>query len=250
MTTQVRVDRARLHHALLGATAGFLRESGVRGLEWDKLPRWAAPALIVGSGALYGAVMASYNGLAGDRVLMVAYGAAKVPLLFVATMLLAVPSFYVLNLLLGVGDHFRRVWRALVDFQLAVSLQLAALVPVTAFMNLTNGDYRVAQAFSTLLFAGATWNARRALARAYAPLIAENPVHRGLLRACHQAFQQLAAEGQHAPSRPFHLGVLAQRLFELALLQLPVLSAVQQEELLQDPLALRRRRSSRRFCTA
>ena len=183
MTTQVRVDRARLHHALLGATAGFLRESGVRGLEWDKLPRWAAPALIVGSGALYGAVMASYNGLAGDRVLMVAYGAAKVPLLFVATMLLAVPSFYVLNLLLGVGDHFRRVWRALVDFQLAVSLQLAALVPVTAFMNLTNGDYRVAQAFSTLLFAGATWNARRALARAYAPLIAENPVHRGLLRA-------------------------------------------------------------------
>jgi hypothetical protein len=182
VTTQVRVDRARLHHALLGATAGFLRESGVRGLEWDTLPRWAAPALIVGSGALYGGVMASYNGLGGDRVLMVAYGAAKVPLLFVATMLLAVPSFYVLNLLLGVGDHFARVWRALVDFQLAVSLQLAALVPVTAFMNLTNGDYRVAQAFSTLLFAGATWNARRALARAYAPLIDAHPVHRGLLR--------------------------------------------------------------------
>lgn len=168
--------------AFVAATVAFLARNGVRGIEWDGLPRWAAAAVIVCSGALYGAVMASYNGFAGDRVVMVAYGAAKIPLLFLATLFIAVPSFYVLNLLLGVGDHFRRVWDALVDFQLAVSLQLGALVPVTAFMNLTNGDYRIAQAWSSLLFAGAAWNARRLLLRAYAPLIAANPVHRALLR--------------------------------------------------------------------
>lgn len=173
---------ARIDRAVVAATVGFLRDHGVRGLEWQALPRWASPAVIVSSSALYGGVMASYNGLAGDRLVMVAYGAAKVPLLFLATLVLAVPSFYVLNLLAGVGDHFRRVWQALVDFQLAVSLQLAALVPITIFMNLTNGDYRVAQAWSTLLFAGATWNARRVLARTYAPLIEDKPIHRVLLR--------------------------------------------------------------------
>jgi hypothetical protein len=182
MTAPAPLHRTRLDRAVVNATVAFLGRHGVRGVEWDTLPRWAAPLVIVSSSALYGAVMASYNGFAGDRLVMVAYGAAKVPLLFLATMLLAVPSFYVINLLLGVGDHFRRVWEALVDFQLAVSLQLGALVPITLFLNLTNSDYRIAQAWSTLLFAGATWNARRVLARTYAPLVAENPVHRQLLR--------------------------------------------------------------------
>jgi hypothetical protein len=92
-------------------------------------------------------------------------------------MLLAVPSFYVLNLLLGVGDDFEAVWRALVDYQLSVALQLAALAPVTIFMNLTNGDYRTAQAWSSLMFAVAAWNARRSLRASYEPLIARHGAH-------------------------------------------------------------------------
>ena len=132
---------------------------------------------------LYGAVMASFGGLAGDRAWMVAYGAVKVPMLFGVTMLLAVPSFYMLHVLAGVADDFVRVWRGLVDYQVAVGLQLASLVPTTVLVNLTTLDYRVAQVWSTLLFAGVAWNARKSLTTFYAPLIARNPVHRRLLVA-------------------------------------------------------------------
>jgi hypothetical protein len=177
MTTATRLDRA-----LVAATVGFLERSGVRGREWDQLPLASAPTLIVGCGALYGAVMASFNGLGGERDWMIFYGAMKIPLLFLATLLLAVPSFYVVNLVFGVGDDFKRVWRGLVDYQIAVSLQLLALAPATVFVNLTNGDYRTVQAWSSLMFAGAAWNARRSLANVYAPLIAANPVHRHLQR--------------------------------------------------------------------
>jgi hypothetical protein len=165
---------------VVAAAGDFLRRGGVRGDVWDRLPRGSAVALLLGCSALYGAVMAGYNGMGGDRDWMILYGALKVPMLFVVTMLLAVPCFYVLNLLSGAGDHFPRVWRGLVDFQITVSLQLLALVPVTLFINLTDGDYRVAQAASSLLFGGAAWNARRGLAAQYVPLIAENPVHRRL----------------------------------------------------------------------
>ncbi|HYG77693.1 MAG TPA: hypothetical protein VEK08_21995 [Planctomycetota bacterium] len=160
--------------------AAFLHTGGKRGSEWLALPPCAPVVLIVVCGGFYGAVMASYNGFEGSRALMVFYGAVKVPLLFLATMLTAVPSFYVLNLLLGVGDDFRAVWRGLTDYQMLVALQLMALAPVTALVNFTHGDYRTAQAWSTLMFAVAGWNARRSLHASYAPLIARNHVHQRL----------------------------------------------------------------------
>ncbi len=167
---------------LVRATADFLSRGGVRGPTWRQLPALSPALTILLSSGLYGAVMASYGGLVDERLWMAVYGALKIPLLFVATMLLAVPAFYVANLLAGVGEHFRRAWHALVDYQLAVSLQLGALVPVTLFMNLTNADYRAVQAWSTLMFAGAAWNAQRALGRAYEELGALDPVHHQLRR--------------------------------------------------------------------
>jgi hypothetical protein len=161
----------------LRAVAAFLHTSGARGTEWRELPVWAPGLLIALCGCGYGAVMAGYHGFGGGRALMVLYGALKSPLLFGATMVLAVPCFYVLNLLLGVGDDFERVWRGLVDYQLLVAIQLAALAPATAFVNVTNGDYRTAQAWSTLMFAAAAWNARRALRTCYRPLIARSRAH-------------------------------------------------------------------------
>lgn len=159
------------------ALDAFLRTGGSRGEAWRALPRSAPFVAIAACGGLYGAVMASYYGFAGDRLLMVLYGGVKVPLLFVATMLIAVPFFYVLNLLLGAGDDFPAVWQGLVDYQLCVALQLAALIPVTAFVNLIYADYRLAQGWNTLLFAAAAWNSRRALAACYRPLIRKNPRH-------------------------------------------------------------------------
>lgn len=155
----------------------FLRAGGARGEVWDRLSPARVVGLICATSAVYGGVMASFGGVFGDRAWMVLYGAVKVPMLFGVTMLLAVPSFYVLNVLAGVGEDFRRVWRGLVDYQLAVGLQLASLVPTTVLVNLSTLDYRIAQVWSTLLFAGVAWNARRSLAVFYEPLIARSPVH-------------------------------------------------------------------------
>jgi len=166
----------------LHAVSAFLHTGGTRGAEWRRLPSYAPSLVIVLCGCAYGAVMAGYHGVGGDRTLMVVYGALKVPLLFLATMVLAAPSFYVLNLLMGVGDDFVDVWRGLGDYQLSVALQLAALAPVTLFMNLTNGDYRTAQAWSSLMFAVAAWNARRSLNACYRRLIARHRAHALLQR--------------------------------------------------------------------
>lgn len=160
----------------------FLARSGVRG-PLSRLEGARVALIVAGASGVYGGVMAAHGGFEGDRVWMVLYGAAKVPLLFTATMALAVPSFYVANLVAGVAGAFGRVWRALVDYQISVALQLGAVAPVTLLVNLSQEDYRVAQAWSTLLFAVASWNAQAALARAYEPLEAEAPVHCRLRRA-------------------------------------------------------------------
>ena len=159
------------------ALSAFLHRGGRRGMEWERLPAAAPFALIALCSSVYGFAMASYNGFANDRAWMVLYGGVKVPLLFVATMLLAIPFFYVLNLLAGVGDDFKSVWRGLTDYQLSIAMQLLALAPATLFMNVISGDYRTAQAWSTLLFAAVSWNARRSLNACYAPLIARNRTH-------------------------------------------------------------------------
>ena len=164
------------------AIAAFLHRSGQRGPEWEALPRYAPATVILLCGCAYGAVMASYHGLTGDRAWMVCYGALKVPMLFLVTMLTAVPCFYVLNLLAQAGDDFHLVWRALNDYQLSVALQLLALAPATLFVNLTNGDYRTAQAWNTLLFGATAWNARRSLLACYLPLARRRPVHNKLRR--------------------------------------------------------------------
>ena len=164
------------------ALAEFLRSGGCRGPQWTALPAFAPWLAILLCGSGYGAVMASYHGFAGERLLMIGYGALKVPMLSLATLLAAVPCFYVLNMLAGVGDDFGRVWNALVDYQLSVALQLAVLAPATLLVNVSNGDYRTAQAWSTLLFAATAWNARRSLRNCYAELTRKNSVHRALGR--------------------------------------------------------------------
>lgn len=140
----------------------------------------------------YGAVMAGFYGLGleafdgagagvnSSRLWMVAYSTIKVPLLFVATLALAVPFFYVVNTLAGVGDDFPLVRRALIDYQLAVAVQLAALAPVTLVVNCTESRYAIAQAWSTLLFGIAAWNARRSLTATYRQLEAAHAIHRWL----------------------------------------------------------------------
>lgn len=134
-------------------------------------------------GAAYGAVMGGFGGLSGERAAQVAYSAAKVPVLLAATTILALPSFYVLNALLGLRADFPAALRAVVGAQGAVGVVLASLAPYTAVWYASTADYAEAIVFNGVMFAVASWAAQRALRRRYAQLIARDPRHRAVMRA-------------------------------------------------------------------
>ena len=90
-------------------------------------------ALVMVMGALYGAVMGSFGGFADGRVLHVLFAATKVPLLLLVTFGISLPSFFVLNTLLGLRSDFAVVLRALVATQAGLTIILASLSPSTAF---------------------------------------------------------------------------------------------------------------------
>jgi hypothetical protein len=134
-------------------------------------------------GLLYGAVMGSYPGPHGPRALQMVYSALKVPLLLFVTFLISLPSFFVLNTLLGVRSDFPHVLRALLAAQAALTIVLAALAPFTVLWYLSVANYNLAILFNALMFGVATIAAQTLLRRHYRLLIATNPRHRTLLRA-------------------------------------------------------------------
>jgi hypothetical protein len=139
-------------------------------------------ALVLLTGFLYGGAMGSYGGLGGDRPWQVVYSAVKVPLLLWGTFLLALPSFFVLNTLLGVRGDFGQVVRALVGCQVGLTVVLAALAPYTLLWYASFNGYHEAILFNALMFAVASVAAQQLLWRSYRPLIACRPRHRLLLR--------------------------------------------------------------------
>jgi hypothetical protein len=142
----------------------------------------AFAVLILVFGMFYGGVMGTYGGVTGDRSWQVVYSAAKVPLLLVATFLLSLPSFFVLNTLLGLRGDFARVVAALLATQAGLSVILASLAPITAFWYVSGSDYQPAILFNGLIFAIASFSAQWLLRREYRPLIARHPAHRWMLR--------------------------------------------------------------------
>lgn len=143
----------------------------------------AGLAVVAAGGAAYGAVMGGFGGLSGDRPLQILYSAAKVPLLLLVTTGLALPSFFVLNSLLGLRADFRPAARAVGEAQAAVAVLLAALAPYTALWYASTGDYAEALLFNALVFGVASTAAQWALRRRYAPLVARDRRHRLMLRA-------------------------------------------------------------------
>jgi hypothetical protein len=137
---------------------------------------------IVVYGTFYGAVMGSYGGISGLRLWQAVYSAIKVPFLMISTFLLSLPSFFVLNTLLGLRDDFPRVVRALISTQAGLTIILSALAPFTAFWYLSGSDYEPAILFNGMMFAVASFSAQWMLRRQYAPLIRSNPRHRLMLR--------------------------------------------------------------------
>ena len=139
-------------------------------------------AFVVVFGLFYGAVMGSFNGVRGERALQPVYSAVKVPLLLLVTFGLSLPSFFVLNSVLGVRPDFPTVLRALIATQAALTVVLASLAPLTAVWYASYGAHDAAILFNALMFAVASVGAQLLLRRWYRPLIARNPRHRALLR--------------------------------------------------------------------
>ena len=137
---------------------------------------------IVVYGMFYGAVMGSYGGMSGLRFWQAVYSAVKVPFLMISTFLLSLPSFFVLNTLLGLRDDFPRVVRALISTQAGLTVILSALAPFTAFWYISGSDYEPAILFNGMMFAIASFSAQWMLRREYAPLIRSNPRQRWMLR--------------------------------------------------------------------
>ena len=132
-------------------------------------------------GLFYGAVMGAFGGVRGERSLQLLYSGLKVPLLLLVTFALSLPSFFVLNTLLGVRDDFAAVLRALIATQAVLTIILASFAPFTALWYASSGAYRPAILFNAAMFGIASLTAQLILRRWYAPLIARNPRHRLLL---------------------------------------------------------------------
>lgn len=133
--------------------------------------------LIVLCGLVYGGVMGAFGGLFWQVV----YSAVKVPLLLLATLLLSLPSYLVVNTLLGVRADFAEALRAIAASQATVTIVLVALAPLTLLWYASSTAYHAAILFNAAMFTVASLAAQIVLARGYRPLIARSPRHRWLL---------------------------------------------------------------------
>jgi hypothetical protein len=168
--------------SLWSKTVSILRGESESG---DIVPDMSVPMLlflILACGAVYGAAMGSYNALGPPRPLQSLVSAAKVPLLIVATFCLSLPSFFILNTVLGLRDDFRLVFRVLLSSQAGQMALLASLSPYTLLWNASSSGHELTILFNGLMFGISTLGGQWILRRAYGRLIARDARHRALLR--------------------------------------------------------------------
>ena len=135
--------------------------------------RWTAQAnrqrlaplvgLVVVFGTLYGAAMGSFGSILGAGWLQIIYSGAKVSILLLATFALSLPSFYVVNSLLGLRHDFAESIRALVATQAGLSVILASLAPFTLLWYASVDGYNDAILFNAGMFAVASLSAQGVL---------------------------------------------------------------------------------------
>jgi ABC-type dipeptide/oligopeptide/nickel transport system permease subunit len=161
------------------AADGILRDRS----EAAAARHWLSASLfVVVFGSCYGALMGTFGGIGGDRLLQVLYSALKVPLLLLFTFVVALPSFFVLNTLFGLRSDFPAVLTALVSTQAGLTIVLLSFSPYTLFWYASSADYNAAILFHALIFGLAAFTGQWLLRRRYRVLIAANPRHRTLLR--------------------------------------------------------------------
>src|SRR5688500_8986536 len=134
-------------------------------------------------GLFYGGVMGAFTGLWEGKPLQLLYSALKVPLLLGISFVVALPSFFVLNTLLGVRENFGEALRAVAGAQATLTIVLASLAPLTLWFYASTTSYDQAVLWNGLMFMIAAVAAQFALRRSYRPLIQRNRRHRLLMWA-------------------------------------------------------------------
>lgn len=142
-------------------------------------------ACFIAFGFLYGAAMGCFRVLDAQSgwVLQILYSAAKVPMLLAVTFAISLPSFFVLNSLLGLRNDFAQAVRSLVAAQAGLAIVLASLAPLTLVWYVSSARYTDALLFNGAMFAVASVSGQWLVRRYYQPLIAKNPRHRWVLWA-------------------------------------------------------------------
>ena len=170
--------------AILANTGLFLRgEGGFASRQATSRPGWLLPVMICCFAPIYGATMGSFELTSSTRLYIVAFSAAKVPLLLLATSGLCLPGFFVLNTLMGLREDFAEALRAILAGQAGLSIALASLAPLTRFWYFSGSSYRAALLFNATMFALATVAGQAVMLRYYRVLIARRPQHRIMLAA-------------------------------------------------------------------
>lgn len=141
------------------------------------VPWWWLPVLTAAGACIYGAFMGSYL-LDAARLKLVLYAGLKTPLLLMATTLLCLPGFFVLNTLLGLREDLRESLQAIFSGQAALGLALASLAPLLRFWYVSGPGYRWAILMNAILFATATGAGHLVMLRYYRRLIARHRYHR------------------------------------------------------------------------
>jgi hypothetical protein len=95
---------------------------------------------------------------------------------------LCLPSFFVVNTILGLRDDFGRAVRALLAAQAVLGITLAALAPWTVFLSVSVGDPFALTLLDAVVFGAATWGGHQVLRRHYRPLLARDARHGLALR--------------------------------------------------------------------
>ncbi len=137
--------------------------------------RWSTLlACIVLGGLFYGACMGSWQ-LRPQQQL---YSALKTPLLISAGGLFCLPSFYVINTILGLRDDLPMALRGVLASQAATALCLASLGPIVATLYTGTQSYPMATAWNGIFFLLASLGGQVVMQRHYQSLIKRNPKHR------------------------------------------------------------------------
>jgi len=152
---------------------GLLRAEGRYAVDGRSVP-WLALALLLGlAGFLYGAAMGTFS----LRWLQPLYSGLKVPLLLIVSTLVCMPSFLVINTVLGLRDDLPAACRGALASQATVAVALAGMAPLILFAYASTDHYASAKVLNGLVFAVATVAGQVTLNKHYRVLIARNRLH-------------------------------------------------------------------------